>query len=262
MFSRHKHSSPLAGPTKWYVAAEPATATDADAHEQARAEADALVEDYLDHVSAGLLFLPRARRMEIRREIGQHIVALARAHEELNDAPLKAAQTALVRFGDPAKIVRSFSRAWKQPVSAQEATAFPGAALKQGLLWFGGAGLFVISSLFTITALAPLGANTQLASEWVAMIVLLLPIMAGWRVGQAAPARASVGTFYALSLLTFAASLIASRMSGGELYRPFDDLPVVAALMFALWMPLGCAAAAVSGARAWWRRSARFRLVR
>lgn len=259
MFSRHKQSSPLAAGPKWYAEEQTRTAeANANAHERERAEADALVEDYLDHVSAGLLSLPRARRTEIRREIEQHIAALARAHEELDDAPLKAAQKALARFGDPAKIARSFSRAWKQPISAQEATAFPGAALKQGLLWFGGAGMMTLASSTVLTT--PLGtSNAGLWQCWNAAALVGIPLMAGWKVGGIAPARAAFGTFLALSLLLL---VTASFCASAWTTLPYHIEPLEpVALLLAWWMPLGCASAALSARRAR-LRPAPFRLAR
>lgn len=259
MFSRHKQSSPLAGPTKWYVAEEPATATDADTHEQARAEADALVEDYLDHVSAQLLALPRERRVEMRREINQHVAALAQAHEELGAGPADAAQAALKRFGDPAKIGRAFAATWKQPLTWKELTAFPAAALKQGLLWFGAAGVLFAGGA-TLAVLTSVTLETAQIGDRTGMVAALaLPLLAGWQVGRTAPARAALGTFYALALLAFGATpfLIPS------LHSSLAGLPEPLAMetvMYAAWMPLGCAAAAVSGALA--RRPGRFRLAR
>ena len=268
MFSRHKHSSPLAGPTKRYVEAEQTTPTDADAHEQARADADALVEDYLDHVSAQLLALPRARRMEIRAEIHQHLQALVQAHEELGDDPVTAAQAARKQFGDPAKIGRAFVQAWRPPASWEELTAFPGAATKLALGWFGGAALLTgleagaAHLFFSAVPWSP-----ALDRAWVLSLLITLwlaPLVAGWKVGRSRRGRPALGVFYALSLLTFSALpitiLAVSGTSDGATHA-FREIGMVLAPSLGFWMPLGCASAALSARRARCG-PARFRLAR
>jgi len=264
MFSRHKQSPPLAEPTKWYVEAEQTTPTDADAHEQARAEADALVEDYLDHVSAQILALPRARRTEIRGEIHQHLQALVQAHEELGDDPVTAAQAARKQFGDPAKIGRAFVQAWRPAVSREELTAFPGAAMKQGLLWFGGAALlFYLQAIASIVFFNYVFWSPSL-ERLVMLCLLLLPCVAGWQVGRSGRARPSLGAFYALAALAFAflpITLLNLANTSNDGLHAFREMLSLFTPMFALWMPLGSLAAAVSGARNKWR-PARFRLAR
>lgn len=260
MFSRLKRQNdpapPVAG-SKWYLdetSAAEAIANDSSGEQ--RAEADAQIEDYLDHVSAELLVLPRTRRAELRREIGQHVTALAQAHEELGAGPVEAAETALKRFGDPAKIGREFARTWKRPVTWDQATAFPGEAMKQGLLWFGGAGLLTLVSSAVLTT--PLGtSNAGLWQCWNAAALVGVPLLAGWRVGVMAPVRAAFGTFLALSLLLLVAAPFCTYFST----LPYCVEPLEpAVLLLAWWMPLGCAAAAVS-ARHGKRRSSRFRFA-
>jgi hypothetical protein len=74
---------------------------------------DALIEDYLDHVAARLLALPRVRRVELLTELRQHLRALAAAHKELGALPGEAVRAAVHKFGDPTRIGRDYLHTWR-----------------------------------------------------------------------------------------------------------------------------------------------------
>ena len=219
---------------------------------QARASGQSeRIDDYLDHVSAGLLALPDPQRMEIRRELRQHIAALAAAHEEMGSAPEAAVEAALSSFGDPARIARGFVQAWRAP-SPQERAATPWPAIRHGLRWFSGAmALLAIEMIGMMHHYTSFGERLWLASFWI------LPVIAGWKTGASAPARAGLGTFYALAALAFA-SMPLSLPALLNLNGAPQSL-VMLSPAFALWMPLGCLSASLSSAfsrkrLAWFRR--------
>jgi len=265
MFRQHKQHEPQKSPVapaspaaKRYVEqaeeAVPASIENTGAGSGQQA-ATARIEDYLDHVVAQLLALPRERRIEIRDELRQHLQAIAAAHEELGDAPDAAAAAALSKFGDPTRIGREFARTWRAALFSEDRTAFPAAAMKQGLLWFGAAGVLFLA----FAAILPNWSSWLMDAVWKPVFVAL-PLAAGWRTGSAAPARSGLGAFYALATLTFA-TLPVSMLIFWFTDAPLVEHTVLISLMLAAWTPLGCFSAAVSGALRRWR-PARFRTVR
>ncbi len=211
------------------------------------------IDDYLDHVSAGLLALPYPQRAEIRRELRQHIAALAAAHEEMGSTPKAAVEAALSRFGDPARIARGFVQAWHVS-SPRERMATPWLAIRHGLRWFSGAmALLALEVIGLMHAFSGPSEGLFLVSLWI------LPIIAGWKTGAAAPIRAGLGTFYALAALAFA-SLPISLPALLYLGSGANQLTALLTPVFAFWMPLGCLSASLSGTLSG-KRAARFRRV-
>jgi hypothetical protein len=217
MFSRHKQTPTHAGPTKWY-AEEPTPVTATHTHEQALVEADALVDDYLDHVSAQLLALPQERRAELRREIGQHLRATADAHQELGSAPKDAVRAAVRQFGDARTVGRNFARQWRR----DPANASFGDNYKRALAAFGGLALVNIA---VMTFLNQNRVPTPDIPSWlwqtflVGWCILGTPVVGGWRLQNGPPSRERTSSG-ALALVCALATICAVLGSAGMLLFP------------------------------------------
>jgi len=245
MFLRQK-PTPARQTARWYVEA---AATDEPRREDARAVAEALVEDYLDHVSAQLLALPQARRTELRREIGQHLRASAAAHEELGSAPDEAVRAAVRQFGDARTVGRNLARQWQRdPANASFRHDY-----KRALAAFGGLALFdVVAMTYLNQNRVP---NLDLPSWlWQTFLVgwclLGTPVVAGWRLQNRAPGLERFGS-RALALVCAQATICAVSGSAGMLLFPLAVLDssslsdsackncLVMAVFGVAWMPLG-----------------------
>jgi hypothetical protein len=104
---------------------------------------------------------------------------------------------------------------------------------------------------------ALLGISTtklSLAAFW------LMPLAAGWKTGDTAPARPGLGAFYAQAALTTLVTPLAAPIVFGEYSRIAECLALIP-LLLSLWIPLGSLSAALSGAFTQWR-SDRFRFAR
>jgi hypothetical protein len=206
------------------------------------------IEDYLDHVCAPLVgVVPYARRMELRTELREHLVAFVATHEELGSSRDVAILMALRQFGPPRELARLWAREWKQ--GAAPARLEPAwRAMAVGL------GCFGLASVLTLTVHMYIAARHGQDVEILALLEMILvggvlPLSAGLVTGLLARARHALGSFYAVSALIVPAAALA--LSSFARYPGDTDLSessLILAMVQALyWMPIGCGAAALGG---------------
>lgn len=247
MFLRQK-PIPAHQTAKWYVEA----ATGEARHEDARAVAESLVEDYLDHACAQLLALPPERRAELRCEIEQHLRASAAAHEELGSAPREAVRAAARQFGDARTVGRNLARQWQRdPANASFRNDY-----KRALAAFGGLALVNIAVMTFLNqnrVPAPDVPSWLWQTFLVGWCILGTPVVAGWRLQNNAPGRERTGGG-ALALVCALATICAVLGSAGMLLLPLavrmdasslSESACKSCLCMAVfgvaWMPLGLA---------------------
>lgn len=190
------------------------------------------VDGYLDEISTGLIDLPYETRCEIREELRSHLISLVNDYGWMGHASEEAVTRALRQFGEPATLARAL-------VKAEPPTGF-WSSLRYGLCWFAGAaalfgGIVALSSLW----------HGPLSPMVIAFFVL--PAVAGWKTGAAAPERAGLRAFYALTILAFTGFALGVLVM--NVSRSFGMSMFSLLLIAPLWMPVGCLAAELSGAR-------------
>src|SRR5271154_5695886 len=97
------------------------------------------VEDYLDHLTAGLLTLPYNERTALRTEVRQHLQAAVAACEEIGMEHAEAILQTLARFGEPSVLAMEFVSSYQSTGTNRK--TFPKAAYRHALALFGGVGL-------------------------------------------------------------------------------------------------------------------------
>jgi hypothetical protein len=226
---------------------------DEEREASARQAAEADVEDYLDHVAARLLALPRARRVELRTELGQHLRALAAAHEELGASPDDAAHAAVRKFGDPARIARAFLQTWQRTPGHVTARHF----YKHALAAFAGLMLFNLVSATYLINLPPEQQRQMLPLFWpafmIAWVIIGGPLLAGWHLGRRAPerkaARAIAGALATLCVGLEGVALLLSPMAEfGPIWQLLRNNCIGLGVYSLVWIPLGSVSASVSSA--------------
>ena len=208
---------------------------------------DPRLEDYLDHVCAPLLGLvPYARRQELRAELRGHLEALVATHEELGSERTAAVVLALRPFGPPHHLSRQWAREWTHGA----APAGPQPAWPAMLTALGSFGLATLLAMVLMTMW--LAGNLPFFNNNPALLMVgllggLLPALAGLSTGLLASARQALGTFYALSLLTLPAAALALHALAQPGPGADRAWSLGLAMMQPLWIPIGCAAAALGG---------------
>jgi cytochrome bd-type quinol oxidase subunit 2 len=121
--------------------------------------------------------------------LGQHLRALAAAHEELGAPPDEAARAAVRRFGDPARIACAFLQTWQRTPGHVTARHF----YKHALAAFAGLMLFNLVSATYLINLPPEQQRQMLPLFWpafmIAWVIIGGPLLAGWHLGRRAPER-------------------------------------------------------------------------
>jgi hypothetical protein len=183
--------------------------------------------------------VPYARRQALRAEWRLHLDMRIAAYTELGSEPKEAVAQALKQFGNPRDLAQHWLKSWQQrrPQTTWVSVAPP---MATAFVWFG---------MGTLLALAGISADHLVGFS--ALTALSTPLWAGLLTGLLSRGRHAMGTFYAL------AGLIA--LTGWRALRadPMGDcFTELSILQFVLWMPLGCASAALGG----WLQSLRERL--
>jgi hypothetical protein len=179
------------------------------------------LEDYLDFACAPLVGrVPYSRRQELRAELRSHLEALADSYVELGHTPDTALVLSLRQFGDPTKLGKSWVREWSQ---APELRA--GEAFRLSFISFLIPSLIVGPVLYGVVAGMP---PPSAVSD--AVLLFLVPLVAGMITGWRSTGRQPLAVFYALSLLTLC-------------FVPFQTpMPL---LLGIAWLPAGCVGAAI-----------------
>lgn len=239
---------------------------DAPEHELTGETARALLADYLNRVSVEIGSLPAERQDDLRREIAQHLHALAAAHEELGSTPEKAALAAQRQFGDPRRVGRTFARQWRRAPQNASFRHDYGRALAA----FGGLASFnfVLMTLLNQNRVpVPNVASWLWHTFLVGWCILGTPVVAGWRLGNRAPGPNRTGGAAALALVCALATICAVLGSAGLLLFPLARLDTSSlsesacknflwiAVFGVAWMPLGMAS--LAAARVFVRRRLR-----
>jgi len=197
-----------------------------------------LVEDYLDRACAPLIpSVPYARRRELRAEWRQHLSALIEAYVELGHPRRRAAEKAIRQFGDPRTVAKDWVREWSAPP--------PDSLLSPAKVALASYTALAGLSLAGLKGMMPGGINGGSAlaiPPEVALVTILLltPAAAGFLMGLLLRGRSVLGSFFGLALtclLTLTISGIVSPL--------WDPGGLFAGFQFVLWMPIGCASAAV-----------------
>jgi hypothetical protein len=207
---------------------------------------DPRLDDYLDQVYAPLVgVVPYAKRQELRAELRGHLEALVSGYQELEPDPGAAVPAALRQFGDPRRLARRLARAW-----APEKSASVWRATLTALALFGPAAGLGLASLFwwdmaeaLETGPFPMGG---LGVECL-KVALVSPLIAGLVTGLLAPARAALGTFYALALLIVPSVLLSRYGRIPQLDYHLQCGTFLAVVQALAWIPLGCGAAWLGG---------------
>lgn len=191
-------------------------------------------EDYLDHLCTPLVGLvPYAVRCKLRMEAEDHLCALIAEFAEKGLTPEDALHAAMQEHGEPWGIGQAYADAWMRGSSAGSSPhRFVAPYLLHGLAWVG------MASVPTLL-LVEQGclARESIALEWVGVLAVLAPFVAGILTGFTAPARPVRAVCCALLL-----HILVSFAAGGLLW------PETAGLRFALfqlvfWLPAGCGSA-------------------
>lgn len=200
-------------------------------HEKGPPEADALLEDFLDHVCAPLVgVVPYRERQAIRREIGAHLDALVAEHEFQGQSPDDAANSALREMGEPWAAGQAWLEAWSAGrQTSSSASRLARASLTRPFAFFGVAAM-LNWLLLEQCALTPGG-------DWLLPFVVLFaavaPIVCGVCVGASQPGHPTRGVLPALLILCLHA------LATGLLMLPSPDGLHFAAVPLVWWLPVG-----------------------
>jgi hypothetical protein len=209
---------------------------------------DSRIEDYLDHVCAPLVGLvPYARRQELRAELRGHLEALVATHEELGSERDAAVVLALRQFGPPPHLSRQWAREWTKGAAPTRVEPAWRATLI-ALACFGVAALAALGLMGAAMSNLEPYANINPMLLMIGPIGILLPALAGLATGCLAPARHALGTFLALSLLILPSAAMA--LYGLTQAEPVSHLTWGVGMAYVqplLWIPIGCATAALGG---------------
>lgn len=192
--------------------------------------------DYLDRICAPLVGkVPYSRRMELRRELAYHVLALAEAQEELGTPPEEALELALQQFGTPEQVGRQWLSTWSQ------GTPTPPAAHAVSL------GCFLLSSCLGCMLQIRLATEVGFTPAEALLVGPILPALAGLALCQAHRTRPQF-TRVGLAAVPLIGALAASRISA----RP-DVAPQAMMLPIAVtWGILGAATAGIAISAAAW----------
>lgn len=209
-------------------------------HEKSAPDADALLEDFLDHFCAPLVgVVPYAERRALRHELGAHLDALVAEYEFQGQPTADAVQSALREMGEPWAAGELWLRAWsagRQTSSTSSRLAC--AALARPFAFFGVAAM-LNWLLLEQYALTPGG-------DWLLPFVVLLaavaPIVCGVCVGAAQPGHPTRGVLPALLILSLHALVT------GLVMLPQTDGLRFAAVPLVWWVPVGLLSSSLAAA--------------
>ena len=213
--------------------------------QEGQEETPALVSDYLDHLTAGLLKLPYAEREAIRTEVRLHLLASIAAFEEIGEPQEQAIRQAMAQFGNPGRLAQGFMRSWES--TGRNRHAFPRATMFHAMRFFGPSALLVFLFLSILMQIPNPVADAGSVSFCVFVGV---PIWGGWR--MSIYRRAALGTFYGIGAL--ATAMIPILIFAELLPLSLAHLPYLAAIC-AGWAPIAAISAAVSQLYNRWRPS-------
>jgi hypothetical protein len=190
------------------------------------------IEDYLDHLCTPLVGLvPYAIRHKLRMEAEDHLCALIAEFTEKGLAPKDALGAAMKEHGEPWTIGQAYADAWMRGSCENYLNRFGAPYVLHGLAWVG------LASIPTLLLVEQSCLAYGIAMEWVSVLAVLAPFVAGSLTGLTAPARPMRAVCYALLL-----HILVSFAAGGLL------LPEPGGLRFAcfqliFWLPAGCGSA-------------------
>jgi hypothetical protein len=191
------------------------------------------IEDYLDHLCTPLVGLvPYAVRHKLRMEAEAHLCALMAEFAEKGIAPTDALTAAMQEHGEPWGIGQAYADAWMRGSTGICPDRFVAPSVLHGLAWVGMAS---IPTLLLVEQGCLERYNTSM--EWVGVIAVLAPFVAGVLTGFTAPARPVRAVCYALLLhilVSFAAGALLLPQTGGVRFACFQ-------LIF--WLPAACGSA-------------------
>lgn len=198
---------------------------------------------YLDRVCAPLNALAPAEWVaDLRAELACHLECTAEAYEELGETPEQAARSACRSLGDPARLARRWERFWQdrrpEPFRRTFGQAFAvftvGALLSLGLLL-----------LSTMVGNATGGWLFVPAQDTLILVsVLGMPITLGAVFGRWSRGRRALGAAAGVLAVAAVTALIDLLLPGGG---PADIEPFLWQIDLVYWLPLGTAAAWITG---------------
>ena len=148
-------------------------------------EADALLEDFLDHVCAPLVgIVPFGERFTLRREMGAHLDALVAEFEFQGFAACDAVQNALREMGEPWEVGQAWLTQWSVGRQASlSSSRWARAALTRPFAFFGVAAMLNLL-LLEQCALTPGGSSLL---PFVVLLAAVSPVICGACVGVSQP---------------------------------------------------------------------------
>ncbi len=226
------------------------------------------VEAYLDQVLAPLTrHLSVFHQQELRRELRAHLWERVDAYRELGQSEEDAVTEALQQFGGAEDFARQWRREWSRnpdPLTLREVYDAGKMALRPTLLGLAAAMLpFVLLAWAYNSPYASQVGNAmdkhgaELEDCMTAFALLILPVLVGARQGWRKSKRAGLGVMAALTAVLVTAGFVDQIVgwllpSGSIVESEF----VVLLPLLAVWMPVACGSAALSG---WWTRKAKSR---
>ncbi len=209
---------------------------------------------FLDEILGRLRSIPADMHGEIRQEMRAHLDSLIAAHEELGLDRADATIAAIGQFGDSRQIARRYRQAWQRT----ESSGGQRAAMRDALATFGGA-MTILLSVHTVTFNALFSVARTNAAEirmlltlgMLGTLGLLLPILAGIRVGRRSPRYAASSALVALlPLSAFALPLLHWDGVAFPCYSRFvwtvASLYSITGLASLVWLPVGTIAALIT----------------
>jgi hypothetical protein len=206
-----------------------------------RPRSDPRIEDYLDQIYAPLVgWVPYAARTELRAELQAHLESLVAAYEELGSSPDAAVHEALAQSGDPQGVAHEWVREWERILPRRKAPPAWYATLVA-------LGCFAVATrlLFELVTVA----QERPVPTWLGIAVgVLLPLLAGLTTGVLSRARSAQAVLAALVLLIPPAVRALSPIG-----TDFNEVTGIAVQVGMIWIPIGCASAALGS----WLRTRR-----
>jgi hypothetical protein len=206
-----------------------------------RPRGDPRIEDYLDQIYAPLVgWVPYEARVELRAELQAHLVSRVAAYQELGSSPDAAVRQALAQSGDPQAVAREWAREWERILPRR----------KERPAWYStlvALGCFAVATrlLFELITAAIAGARVP---TWLGdAAIILLPLLAGLTTGVLSRTRSAQAVLSALLLLIPPTALALSADPD------FNGVAGPAVQLGIVWIPIGCASAALGG----WLRTRR-----
>jgi hypothetical protein len=190
------------------------------------------LEPYLNALEQSLQMLPKAERQEWREEARQHLLDIARAHEELGQTPEEALTVAMQQFGNPTQIGRQMAHCtdsaplkWKTAITLFSVPLMMSMVLLIGLAY-----------AYVLTDSPPLLGCLQLGGV---IAFITAPILGGWRVGKRMhPDQSPTPIFLALTLILLLFLPVASVLLVPAL--GVSPERAITLCWGVLWLPMTC----------------------